>query len=64
MIVACAALEQLSWSKKGTFKFNDYATQLINHINTLERDGQGKTNKEKVMQLLNSMSTSNVVICT
>ena len=64
MEVARAALEQLSWSNEGTFKFNDYATQLINHFDTLERGGQGKTDKEKVMKLLNSISTSNVAICT
>ena len=37
MVVACAALEMLSWSNKGTFKFNDNETQLINHFKTLER---------------------------
>ena len=54
----------MSWSNKGTFKFNDYATQLISHFDTLERGGQGKTNKEKVMKLLNLMSTNNVAVCT
>ena len=64
MVIACAALEQLTWSNEGTFKFNDYATQLINHFDTLERGGQGKTDKEKVMKLLNSMNTSNVAMST
>ena len=36
IVVACAALEQLTWSNKSTFKFNDYATQLINHFDTLD----------------------------
>ena len=64
IVVACAALEQLSWSNEGTFKFNDYATQLMNHFNTLERGGQDKTDKEKVMKLLNSKSTNNVAVGT
>ena len=64
IVVACAALEQLAWSNKATFKFNDYATQLINHFNTLERSGQAKSDQEKVMKLLDSMNTSNVAINT
>ena len=60
MVIAHAALETLTWSNKNTFKFNDYATQLINHYKTLDRGGQAKTDEEKVMKLLNSMSTSNV----
>ena len=64
MVVARAALEQLSWSNEGTFKFNDFVTQLINHFDTLEHGEQGKIDKEKVMKLLNSMSTSNVAIST
>ena len=64
IVVACAALEQFSWSNEGTFKFNDYATQLINHFDTLERGGQGKTDEEKVTKLRNSMSTSNGAIGT
>ena len=39
IVVTRATLEQLSWSNEGTFKFNDYATQLINHLDTLERAG-------------------------
>ena len=42
IVVAHAALEQLTWSNESTFKFNDYATQLINHFNTLERGGQAR----------------------
>ena len=64
MVVARAALEHLTWSNKATFKINDYETQLINHFDTLERGGQDKTDKEKVMNFLNSMSTSNVAIST
>ena len=64
IVVTCAALEQLTWFNESTFKFNDYATQLINHSDTLERGGQAKSDQEKVMKLLNSMNTSNVVINT
>lgn len=64
IVVARAALEQLTWSNESTFKFNDYATQLINHFDTLERGGQAKSDQEKVMKLLNSMYTSNVAINT
>ena len=42
IVVARAALEQLTWSNESTFKFNDYATQLINHFDTLEPGGQAK----------------------
>ena len=63
MVVACVALKTLSWSNKGTFKSNNYATQLINCFKTLKRGGQAKTDEEKV-KLLNLMSTSNVAIST
>ena len=43
IVVARAALEQLTCSNESTFKFNNYATQLINHFNTLERGGQAKS---------------------
>ena len=64
MVVARAALETLTWSNESTFKFNDYATQLINHYKTLDRGGQAKTDEEKVMKLLNSMNTSNSYLLT
>ena len=54
----------MGWSNEGTSNFTDYATQLINHFDTLECGGQAKIDKETVMKLLNSMSTSNVAICT
>ena len=60
MVVACAALDSLTWSNERTFEFNDYATQLINHYKTLERGEQATTDEEKAMKLL--MSTSNVAI--
>ena len=64
IVVARAALEQLTWSNESTFKFNDYATQLINHFDTLEPGGQANSDQEKVMNLLNSMNTSDVAINT
>ena len=64
MVIACHALDTLTWSNESTFKFNDYVTQLINHFDTLERGGQAKTNEEKMMKLCNSMNTSNVAIST
>ena len=62
--IACHALDTLTWSNESTFKFNDYATQLINHYETLERGGQARTDEEKVIKLLNSMSSSNVPLQT
>ena len=59
-----SSLETLTWSNESTFKFNDYPTQLINHYEILERDGQAKTDEEKLMKLLNLMSTSNVPLQT
>ena len=64
MVVACAALETLTWSNESIFKFNDYATQLTSHYETLDRGGQAKTDEEKVMKLLNSMNTNNVPVQT
>ena len=64
MVVALAALETLTWSNESTFKFNDYTTQLINYYETLDRDGQAKTDEEKVIKLLNSMNTNNVPLQT
>ena len=64
VVVARAALEQLTWSNESTFKFKDYATQLISHFDTLERGGQAKSDQEKVMKLFDSMNTSHVAINT
>ena len=60
MVVARSALETLTWSNESPFKFNDYATQLINHYETLDCGGQPKTDEEKVMKLLDSMNTNHV----
>ena len=60
MVVARAALETLTWLNESTFKFNDYATQLSNHYETLDRGGQPKTDEEKVIKLLDPMNTNHV----
>ena len=39
MVVARAALEELTWSNESSFKFSDYATQLVDHYKTLDRGG-------------------------
>ena len=57
MTVARAALKELRWSNKATFKFNSYATQTMRHFETLEQGGQGVSDQEKVMRLLESMNT-------
>ena len=52
MVIACAALETLTWSNESSFKFIDYATQLVDHYETLDRGGQPKTDEEKIIKLL------------
>ena len=47
MVFARAALETLTWSSESSFKFIDYATQLVDHYETLDCEGQPKTDKEK-----------------
>ena len=64
IVVARAALETLTWSNESSFKFNDYATQLVGHFETLDRGGQPKTDEEKVIKLLGSMSTNNSFLST
>ena len=64
MVVARSALETLTWSNESSFKFNDSATQLVDPYETLDRGGHPKTDEEKVMQLLNSMNTSNGFLLT
>ena len=64
MVTACHALDTLTWLNESTFKFNDYATQLINHYKTLKCGGQARTDEENVMKLLNSMSSSNTPLQT
>ena len=64
IVVARAALETLTWSNESSFKFNDYATQLVGHFETLDRGGQPKTDEEKVIKLLGSMSTNNGFLST
>ena len=64
IVIARAALETLTWSNESIFKFNDYANELINHYETLDRGGQAKNDKKKVMELLNSMNMSNVPLQT
>ena len=64
MVVARSALETLTWSNESSFKFNDCATQLINHYQTLDRGGQPKTDEEKVMKLLDSMNTNYIPLQT
>ena len=64
MVVARAALNTLTWSNETSFKFNDYATQIVDHYETLDRGGQPKTNEEKIIKLLGSMNTSNDFLLT
>ena len=64
MVVTRVALETLTWSNEGFFKFNGFTTQLVDHYETLDCDGQPKTDKEKVMKLLNSTNTSNRFLLT
>ena len=39
IVFACAALETLTWSNESSFKFIDYATQLVDHYETLNCGG-------------------------
>ena len=64
ILVARAALETLTWSNKSSLKFNDFATQLVDHYETLDCGGQPKTDEEIVMKLLNSMNTNNAYLPT
>ena len=64
MVVARAALDTLTWSNESSFKFIDYATQLVDHYETLDRGGQPKTDEEKIIKLLGSMNTSNGFLLT
>ena len=64
MVVARAALDTLTWSNESSFKFIDYATQLVDHYETLDRGGQSKTDEEKIIRLLGSMNTSNGFLLT
>ena len=64
MTVARAALKELKWSNKATFKFNTFATQMIGYNNILEQGGQRISDQKKMLKLLDSMSTNNVAIQT
>ena len=64
MTVARAALKELKWSNKATFKFNSFATQIMGHYKTLEQGGHGVSDQEKVIQLLESTNTNNSCIQT
>ena len=64
MVVSYSALETLTWSNEASFKFIDYATQLINHYETLDCGRQPKTDEEKGIKLLGSMSTINGFLLT
>ena len=58
IIVARAALETLTWPNEYSFKFIEYATQLVDHYKTLDHGGQPKTDEEKIIKLLGSMNTN------
>ena len=64
MVFACAALDTLTWSNESSFKFIDYATQLVDHYETLDCGGQPKTDKEKVIKLLGGMNTNDNSLIT
>ena len=64
MLFARAALATLTWSNESSFKFSDYATQLVDHYETLDRGGQPKTDKEKVIKLLGGMNTNDNSLIT
>ena len=64
MVVARSALDTLTWSNESSFKFNDFATQLVDHYETLDRGGQPKTDEGKVMKLLDSMNTNHFPLQT
>ena len=64
MLFARAALATLTWSNESSFKFSDYATQLVDHFETLDRGGQPKTDEEKVIKLLGGMNTNDNSLIT
>ena len=64
MVFSRAALQTLTWSNESSFKFIDYAMQLVDHYKTLDRGGQPKTDKEKVIKLLSGMNTSDGSLIT
>ena len=64
IVVARVALEALTWSNESSFKFIDYATQLVDHYETLNRGGQPKTDEEKIIKLLGSMNTNSGFLLT
>ena len=64
IVFACAALETLTWSNESSFKFIDYATQLVDHYKTLDCSGQPKIDKEKVIKLLGGMNTNDGSLIT
>ena len=64
MMVARAALDELTWSNESSFKFSDYATQLVDHYETLERGRQPKSDEEKVIKLLKGMNSSDSFLRT
>ena len=64
MVLARSTLETLTWSNESSFKLNNFATQLVDHYETLDRGGQPRIDEEKVMKLLNSKNTSNGFLLT
>ena len=57
-------LDTLTWSIESSFKFIDYATQLVDHYKTLDCGGQPKTDEEKIIKLLDLMNTNSGFLLT
>ena len=64
MIVAHASLKNLTYKSEAIFPFASYASQMMGHLETLERGGQPESEEQKVTRLLDQIENSNTRLLT